>query len=204
MQHCPNQTETVALTDSVSVEIPKGKGITTEYANNTNIINIKNGDEVSIMAFNSVNADLGSTFGFAAVKQLMTTGIENEVYQTTINGATVWSIATGNDTTHDNMVISSPDKELTLKIYKSIKYNKRKTVENISKDNNNSIQQDNNKNINSQNTNNNVKTEDNNDVNNNNPQPTGLTRNSIREEPDGSGEQEMLNKKTGEWEKLES
>ena len=124
------QYQTVQLSATASLEMPVGKGLSGYYVNDTSIYQVDNGNGVVVMSYNSKNNDLGSAFGFAVVKEMLLGSRFNEdaVYQTTINGSTVWSIATGNNNTHDNIIISSPDKDLTLKIYNSIKYNMSNTT----------------------------------------------------------------------------
>lgn len=130
-----NHFERVNISETCSLEVPVGKGINGVYVNDTSIYQVTNGEGVNIMCYNSKNNDLASSFGFAVVKEMAVGSrfTEDAVYQATINGSTVWSIATGNDDTHDNILISTPDKDLTLKIYESIKYNNGSM--NVSKNN---------------------------------------------------------------------
>jgi len=117
--------------------MPVGKGLNSYYVNETSIYQVDNGRGVMVMSYNSNDKDLSSAFAFAVVKEMAVGSRfnDNAVYQTTINGSTVWSIATSNNSTHDNIIISSHDKDLTLKIYNSIKYNNNNT--NVSKNNSN-------------------------------------------------------------------
>ena len=127
--------ETVQISNSASLEMPVGNGINTSYVNGTSIYSISNGKGVSIMSYNSINTDLGSAFGFAAVKELFVGSAHNEgsLYETTINGSKIYAIATGNDATHDNILIASHDKGTTMKIYESIKYNTANASNNTNK-----------------------------------------------------------------------
>lgn len=129
-----NHYERVNISETCSLEVPVGKGINGVYVNDTSIYQVTNGEGVNIMCYNSKNNDLASAFAFAVVKEMAVGSrfTEDAVYQATINGSTVWSIATGNDDTHDNIIISTPDKDLTLRIYESIQYNNNSSV---SKDN---------------------------------------------------------------------
>ena len=120
-----NHNQKVQITDTASLEMPVGNGIKEEIVSGTNVHKISNGKGVVVMAYNSKERNLASLFSFALLKEFAVGGKDNEnqIYETTVNGSKVYSIATGNDTTHDNILISSHDKELTLKIYHSIKYN---------------------------------------------------------------------------------
>lgn len=124
--------EIVELSATASVEMPVGKGLNGHYVNETSIYQVDNGKGTLVMSYNSKDNDLASAFAFAVVKEMAVGSRFNEdkVYETTINGTKVWSIATGNNDTHDNILIASHDKDLTLKIYNSIKYN----MSNISND----------------------------------------------------------------------
>ena len=130
------QYQVVKISETASLEMPVGKGLNGYYVNETSIYQVNNGKGVMVMSYNSNNKDIVSAFAFAAVKEMAVGSRFNEdsLYQTTVNGSTVWSIATGNDTTHDNIIISSHDKDLTLKIYESIKYNSSNIKENTSDD----------------------------------------------------------------------
>lgn len=118
------QYQMVQVSPSASLEMPIGKGLNSYYINGTSIYQVDNGKGVTVVSYNSNNVDLASAVGFAAVKEMAVGSRfnENQVYQTTVNGSTVWSIATYNESTHDNIIISSHDKDLTLRMYNSIKY----------------------------------------------------------------------------------
>lgn len=117
--------ESVQVSGTASLEMPVGKGLNGFYVNNTSMYQVDNGKGVVVMSYNSKDSDLASAFAFAALKEKFVGSRFNDggVYQTTINGTAVWSIASGNNNTHDNIIISSFDRDLTLKIYNSIKYN---------------------------------------------------------------------------------
>lgn len=129
--------ETIRVSNTASLEVPVGNGINTSHVNGSSIYQISNGKGVSIMSYNSNNKDLSSAIGFAAVKKMFVGSVNNSdsLYEAEINGSKIYSIATGNNTTHDNIIISSHDKDTTLKIYESIKYNK----DNSTNDTNRSI-----------------------------------------------------------------
>ena len=135
------QYQTIQISETASLEMPIGNGLNGSYVNGTSVYQINNGKGVMVMSYNSNNKDLSSPFAFAAVKEMAVGSRFNEdsLYQTTINGSTVWSIATGSNITHDNIIISSHDKDLTLRIYNSIKYNG-----NVSADSNNGTNHTNN------------------------------------------------------------
>ena len=120
-----NHTQTVQITDTASLEMPVGNGIKGEIVNGTNIHQVTNGKGVIVMAYNSKESNLAGAFGFAIVKEMAVGSRFNDdqIYETTVNGSKVYSIATRNDTTHDNILISTHSKEDTMKIYNSIKYN---------------------------------------------------------------------------------
>ena len=130
------QYQTVKISDTASLEMPVGKGLNGFYVNGSAIYEVDNGKGVVVMSYNSNKTDLASAFAFAVLKEVAVGSRFNdgELYQTTVNGSTVWSIATGNNATHDNIIISTHDKELTLKIYNSIKYN-ASNVKNDTKNN---------------------------------------------------------------------
>lgn len=120
-----NHTQTVQISDTASLEMPVGNGIKSEHVKDTNVLKLTNGKGVVIMSYNSKNSNLADAFGFALLKEFAVGGKDNEdqIYETTVNGSKVYSIATGNDTTHDNILISTHSKEDTMNIYHSIKYN---------------------------------------------------------------------------------
>ena len=140
------QYQTVQVSQSASLEMPVGKGLQSEYVNGTSIYQVDNGKGVMIMSFNSNNNDLASAFGFAVVKEIAVGSRFNDdsVYQTTVNGSTVWSIATSNNSTHDNIIISSHDKDLTLRIYNSIKYGNNSNNTNSTGNDTNNVNSNNN------------------------------------------------------------
>ena len=129
------QYQTVQISDTASLEMPVGKGLNGFYVNGSSIYEVDNGKGVVVISYNSKNSDLASAFAFAVLKEVAVGSRfnEGEVYETTVNGSKVWSIATGNNATHDNILISTHDKELTMKIYNSIKYN----ASNVKNDTNN-------------------------------------------------------------------
>ena len=120
-----NHNQRVQITDTASLELPVGNGIKGEIVTGTNVHKLSNGKGVVVMAYNSKERNLASSFSFALLKEFAVGGKDNEdqIYETTVNGSKVYSIATGNDTTHDNILISTHSKEDTLNIYHSIKYN---------------------------------------------------------------------------------
>lgn len=127
-----NHNQRVQITDTASLEMPVGNGIREEIVSGTNVHKFTNGKGDVIMSFNSKESSLASLFGFALLKEVAVGGKDNEnqIYETTVNGSKVYSIATGNNATHDNILISTHDKERTLKIYQSIKYNASNTTDN--------------------------------------------------------------------------
>lgn len=145
--------QTVQVSSSASLEMPVGKGLNSYYVNETSIYQVDNGRGVMVMSYNSNDKDLSSAFAFAVVKEMAVGSRfnDNAVYQTTINGSTVWSIATSNNSTHDNIIISSHDKDLTLKIYNSIKYNNNNTNASMNNSNNDTSDSKNIKNVNNDN-----------------------------------------------------
>ena len=117
------QYQTVNVSASATLELPVGNGLNTTIENG--ILTIKNGKGVVITSYNSNQSSLTSGFAFASVKSVAVgdTHNDNQIHETTINGKTVYSISIFNDTTHDNIIITTPNKDLTLKIADSVKYN---------------------------------------------------------------------------------
>lgn len=117
------QYQPVNVSASATLELPVGNGLNTTIENG--ILTIKNGKGVVITSYNSNQSSLTSGFAFASVKSVAVgdTHNDNQIHETTINGKTVYSISIFNDTTHDNIIITTPNKDLTLKIADSVKYN---------------------------------------------------------------------------------
>lgn len=165
--------ENVQISNSASISMPVGKGIKSEWINGTDVYHTHN-EKASIMCYNSQNNNhglgtvLGTAMGFTALKAQYCNNVENQIVETTINGTTYYSIATGNDSTHDNIIISSKDKDTTMKIYKSIKYSAVNGTNNNTTINNTAGHVNNN--TTNQQTNNNQQTNDNQQTNNNNGQ----------------------------------
>ena len=144
-------TTTVKLSETCSINVT-GK-VDTVFENGMNQIKIydklNNKEYKSIVVYSGANAGLQEVMTFGMFKSMFVgnawdTGAEP--VQTQWNGETVYVIYTGNNITHDNILIISKNRDDCIKMYKSIKYNTvnttnnttsvNTTVEKISTDNN--------------------------------------------------------------------
>ena len=141
--------ETVELSPTASLEMPVGNGIKSEYINNSNIYAVYNGHseiKEKILSYNSNKGGLSDAMAFAMLRTLYCGDVQDKIVEQDINGTHYYSIATGNNNTHDNIIITSTNKEKTQKMYESIKYNQsnsanntNNTVERINNDTSNQV-----------------------------------------------------------------
>ena len=143
------QTTTLKLSETCSIDVTGD--FDTVFENGMNQIKIfdkfNNKEYKSMIAYsNSANAGLQEITTFGMFKSMFVgnawdTGAEP--IKTEWNGDTVYVIYTGNNATHDNILIISKNRDDCIKMYKSIKYNTNKstnktvntTVEKISNNN---------------------------------------------------------------------
>ena len=141
--------ETVEISPTASLEMPVGNGIKSEYVNNSNIYVVYNGHseiKEKILSYNSNKGGLSDAMAFAMLRTLYCGDVQDKIVEQDINGTHYYSIATGNNNTHDNIIITSTNKEKTQKMYESIKYSQNKsanntnnTVERINNDTSNQV-----------------------------------------------------------------
>lgn len=141
--------ETVEISPTASLEMPVGNGIKSEYINNSNIYAVYNGHseiKEKILSYNSNKGGLSDAMAFAMLRTLYCGDVQDKIVEQDINGTHYYSIATGNNNTHDNIIITSTNKEKTQKMYESIKYNQsnsanntNNTVERINNDTSNQV-----------------------------------------------------------------
>ena len=141
--------ETVEISPTASLEMPVGNGIKSEYINNSNIYAVYNGHseiKEKILSYNSNKGGLSDAMAFAMLRTLYCGDVQDKIVEQDINGTHYYSIATGNNNTHDNIIITSTNKEKTQKMYESIKYNQsnsanntNNTVEKINNDTSNQV-----------------------------------------------------------------
>lgn len=154
-------TTTVKLSETCSINIT-GE-YTTVFENGMNQIKIfdkfNNKEYKSIVVYSGANAGMQDIMTFGMFKSFFVgnawdTGAEP--VKTQWNGDTVYVIYTGNNITHDNILIISKNRDDCIKMYNSIKYNTNNatknmnhtnitntTVEKVSTNNNNNQQQTN-------------------------------------------------------------
>lgn len=125
--------ETVEISPTASLEMPVGNGIKSEYINNSNIYAVYNGHseiKEKILSYNSNKGGLSDSMAFAMLRTLYCGDVHDKIVEQDINGTHYYSIATGNNNTHDNIIITSTNKEKTQKMYESIKYSQNKSANN--------------------------------------------------------------------------
>lgn len=160
-------TNTIELSNTCNITITGKIEPTTNNGFNQLIIKDNfNNPKGGILHFNSAGKGLAESTTFGLTKSAFvgtTADTGANPIQTTINGTTYYVIYTGNNNTHDNILIFHKDKDECIKIYKSIKYSTnhnnnnttQATVEKISDDDN----QQNNKEVDNQQNNKEVKEE---------------------------------------------
>ncbi len=135
--------ETVQVSETASLEMPVGNGIKSEYINASSIYVVYNGHteiKEKILSYNSNKGGLSDAMAYAMLRTVYCGEVQDKIVEQDINGTHYYSIATGNNNTHDNIIITSTNKEKTQKMYESIKYyqnntnNTNKTVEKINND----------------------------------------------------------------------
>lgn len=129
------QTTTVKLSETCSINITGEYD--TVFENGMNQIKIfdkfNNKEYKSIVVYSGANAGMQEIMTFGMFKSFFVgnawdTGAEP--VKTQWNGDTVYVIYTGNNITHDNILIISKNRDDCIKMYNSIKYNINKTTTN--------------------------------------------------------------------------
>lgn len=122
------QTTTVKLSETCSIDV-KGE-FETVYENGLNQIKIydkfNNKEYKSKIVYSGANAGMQEVVAFGMVKMAFvgdTWDTGAEPVKTQVNGETVYAIYTGNNITHDNILILSNNRDDCIKMYNSIKYN---------------------------------------------------------------------------------
>ena len=154
--------EKIDLSKSASLEAPK-----VSDANSTNDANgvktwIFPSQHTAISAFNSQEeSSLAGAVEFAAVRDSMLNGSADEqaykgyeIKSNTINGVHYYIVSTVNDTTHDNIILSSTNLEILQHMLDTLTFNKSSAADNSTQldnatDTGNATQNDNSKTTNS-------------------------------------------------------
>lgn len=119
-------TNTIELSNTCNITITGKIEPTTNNGFNQLIIKDNfNNPKGGILHFNSAGKGLAESTAFGLAKSAFvgtTADTGANPIQTTINGTTYYVIYTGNNNSHDNILIFHKDKDECIKIYKSIKY----------------------------------------------------------------------------------
>ena len=122
------QTTTVKLSETCSIDV-KGE-FETVHENGLNQIKIydkfNNKEYKSKIVYSGANAGTQEVVAFGMVKMAFvgdTWDNGAEPVKTQVNNETVYVIYTGNNITHDNILIISENRDDCIKMYNSIKYN---------------------------------------------------------------------------------
>lgn len=155
------KTTTVKLSETCSISITGEYD--TVFENGMNQIKIfdkfNNKEYKSIVVYSGANAGMQEIVSFGMFKSFFVgnawdTGAEP--VKTEWNGDTVYAIYTGNNATHDNILIISKNRDDCIKMYNSIKYNTNNVTKNMNHTNitNTTVEEISNTNNNQQNNNN--------------------------------------------------
>lgn len=129
-------TTTVKLSETCSINITGEYD--TVFENGMNQIKIfdkfNNKEYKSIVVYSGANAGMQELVTFGMFKSFFVgnawdTGAEP--VKTDWNGTTVYVIYTGNNATHDNILIISKNRDDCIKMYNSIKYNTNNATKNM-------------------------------------------------------------------------
>ena len=144
--------EKISLSKSASLEVPKVSDVnSTKDANGVKTWTFKS-KETAISAFNSKEeSSLAGAAEFAAVRDSMLNGSTDaqvykgyEIKENTVNGVHYYIVSTGNDTTHDNILLSSTNLEILQHMLDTLTFKKSATADN-STDTGSASQSDNSK-----------------------------------------------------------
>lgn len=184
------QTTTVKLSETCSINITGEYD--TVFENGMNQIKIfdkfNNKEYKSIIVYSGANAGMQEIVSFGMFKSFFVgnawdTGAEP--VKTEWNGDTVYAIYTGNNATHDNILIISKNRDDCIKMYNSIKYNTNNATKNMNHTNitNTTVEKISN-NDNQQNNNNNNHAQS---VSNDNPMDLPKTKSEIQNNYESKG-----------------
>ena len=130
--------EKISLSKSASLEVPKVSDVnSTKDANGVKTWTFKS-KETAISAFNSKEeSSLAGAAEFAAVRDSMLNGSTDaqvykgyEIKENTVNGVHYYIVSTGNDTTHDNILLSSTNLEILQHMLDTLTFKKSATADN--------------------------------------------------------------------------
>ena len=130
--------EKISLSKSASLEAPKVSDInSTKDANGVKTWTFKS-KETAISAFNSKEeSSLAGAAEFAVVRDSLLNGSTDaqvykgyEIKENTVNGVHYYIASTGNDTTHDNIILSSTNLEILQHMLDTLTFKKSATSDN--------------------------------------------------------------------------
>ena len=130
--------EKISLSKSASLEVPKVSDVnSTKDANGVKTWTFKS-KETAISAFNSKEeSSLAGAAEFAVVRDSMLNGSTDaqvykgyEIKENTVNGVHYYIVSTGNDTTHDNILLSSTNLEILQHMHDTLTFKKSATADN--------------------------------------------------------------------------
>lgn len=128
----------ISLSKSASLEAPKVSDVnSTKDANGVKTWTFKS-KETSISAFNSKEeSSLAGAAEFAVVRDSLLNGSTDaqvykgyEIKENTVNGVHYYIASTGNDTTHDNIILSSTNLEILQHMLDTLTFKKSTTSDN--------------------------------------------------------------------------
>ncbi|MEE1336565.1 hypothetical protein [Methanobrevibacter sp.] len=138
--------EKISLSKSASLEVPKVSDVnSTKDENGVKTWTFKS-KETTISAFNSKEkSSLTGAAEFAIVRDSMLNGSTDaqvykgyEIKENTINGVHYYIVSTGNDTTHDNIILSSTNLEILQHMLDTLTFKKSATADNSTQADNSS------------------------------------------------------------------
>lgn len=120
------QTTTIKLSETCTIDITGGYENIFEYGLNRITVYDKFHNNKSVIIHSGANADFKEMMTFSALKSMYVGDVLDtgaEPVKTQMDGNEAWVIYTGNNITHDNILIISKNRDECIKMYKSIKYN---------------------------------------------------------------------------------
>ena len=138
--------EKINLSKSASLEVPKVSDVnSTKDENGVKTWTFKS-KETAISAFNSKEeSSLAGAAEFAVVRDSLLNGSTDaqvykgyEIKENTINGVHYYIVSTGNDTTHDNIILSSTNLEILQHMLDTLTFKKSAAADNSTQADNSS------------------------------------------------------------------
>ena len=138
--------EKISLSKSASLEVPKVSDVnSTKDANGVKTWTFKS-KETAISAFNSKEeSSLAGAAEFAVVRDSLLNGSTDaqvykgyEIKENTVNGVHYYIASTGNDTTHDNIILSSTNLEILQHMLDTLTFKKSAAADNSTQADNSS------------------------------------------------------------------